>query len=60
MGKRSSFDRIERDFYPTPEEAFLPLVEHLPKTKFYYLEPCAGDGALVEWINKHTKGCSVQ
>lgn len=59
MGKRSNFDRIERDFYPTPEEAFLPLVEHLPKTKFYYLEPCAGDGALVRWINKHTKGKGV-
>ncbi len=59
MGKRSNFDRIERDFYPTPEEGFLPLISHLPKQKFYYTEPCAGDGALVKWITKHTKGVGM-
>ena len=31
MGKRSNFERIERDFYPTPEEALIPLLPHLPK-----------------------------
>jgi hypothetical protein len=45
MGKRSNFERVERDFYPTPREAVLPLLPHLtPGTR--YLEPCAGDGAL--------------
>lgn len=46
MGKRSSFERRERDFYPTPAEAVRPLLRHLsPGTRFS--EPCAGDGALV-------------
>ncbi|MAM60842.1 class I SAM-dependent methyltransferase [Maritimibacter sp. UBA3975] len=46
MGKRSDFERIPRDFYPTPREAVLPLIPHLPEW-FTYLEPCAGDGALI-------------
>ena len=49
MGKRSSFERIPRDFYPTPAEAVLPLLPHLrPGTIF--CEPCAGDGALVRHL----------
>jgi hypothetical protein len=46
MSKRASqFERRERDFYPTPRDAVLPLLPHLaPGTR--YLEPCAGDGAL--------------
>ena len=45
MGKRSDFKRVERDFYPTPMEAVVPLLPHLPR-EFSYWEPCAGDGAL--------------
>ena len=30
MGKRSSFPRRERDKYPTPLSAVLPLLECLP------------------------------
>ena len=53
MGKRSSFERKERDFYPTPLAAVFPLVPHIQtphaargyKTRFS--EPCAGDGTLV-------------
>ena len=59
MGKRSNFERVERDFYPTPEPGFLPLVPHLPKRKFYFTEPCAGNGALAVWITKHTKGVAM-
>lgn len=45
MGKRSTFERRDRDFYPTPAEAVPPLLRHLvPRTRF--VEPCAGDGAL--------------
>ena len=29
MGKRSSFERIERDFYPTPFAAVPPLLQFL-------------------------------
>jgi len=42
MGKRSSFKRIPRDFYPTPKAAVVPLIPHLP-AEFSYWEPCAGD-----------------
>jgi len=48
MSKRApQFERRERDFYPTPREAVLPLLPHLAMpTRF--AEPCAGDGALVD------------
>jgi len=49
MGKRSDFKRIPRDFYPTPREAVLPLLPHLPDV-FSYVEPCAGDGALIDLL----------
>ena len=49
MGKRSDFKRVERDFYPTPMEAVVPLLPHLPR-EFSYWEPCAGDGALVDHL----------
>jgi len=49
MGKRSDFDRIPRDFYPTPVEAVAPLLPHIPDfTQF--AEPCAGDGALIDHL----------
>lgn len=49
MGKRSDFARLPRDFYPTPAEAVRPLLAHLaPGTRF--VEPCAGDGALVDHL----------
>ena len=59
MGKRSDFERVERDFYPTPYKAVEPLIRHLPKKQFAFAEPCAGDGALVEHIETMTNGwCS--
>jgi len=50
MGKRSDFERIERDYYPTPIEAVKPLISHLPKS-FVYAEPCAGDGRLTQHLD---------
>lgn len=55
MGKRSNFERVERDYYPTPLEAVKPLFNHLPN-KFNFTEPCAGDGRLVNHIEQNTKG----
>lgn len=55
MGKRSDFERIPRDYYPTPIKAVEPLVHHLPYS-FDYVEPCAGDGRLVDHITKLTGG----
>jgi hypothetical protein len=50
MGKRSEFERVPRDFYPSPREAVEPLVPHLAG-ETDYVEPCAGDGALIGWLN---------
>jgi len=56
LGKRSNFKRVERDFYPTPYEAVVPLLPFLGcKTKF--IEPCAGDGALVRHLESKGHKC---
>jgi hypothetical protein len=56
MGKRSSFERVERDYYPTPYPAVVPLLAHLaPETEF--IEPCAGGGALIEHLRRHGHKC---
>ena len=56
MGKRSSFERVPRDFYRTPYKPVIPLLPHLdPATR--YSEPCAGDGALVDHLNRHGHIC---
>lgn len=46
MGKRSDFERVPRDFYPTPQSAVEPLLRYLPPS-FTFVEPCAGDGAMI-------------
>jgi hypothetical protein len=56
MGKRSSFDRIPRDFYPTPYEAVIPLLPHLPP-QCEFIEHCAGDGRLIEHLERHGHTC---
>jgi hypothetical protein len=49
MGKRSDFERNERDFYETPLEGVKPLLVHLePNTKF--VEPCGGKGKLIDHL----------
>ena len=55
MGKRSNYERVERDFYPTPWKAVKPLVSELPND-FSFAEPCAGDGSLVNHIETLVDG----
>ena len=51
MGKRSTFERRDKDKYYTPKAAVLPLLPHLkPNTTFF--EPCAGDGRLIEHLEE--------
>ena len=57
MGKRSDFERKPRDFYPTPYEAVVPLLPHL-KDISTFVEPCGGNGALMEHLEKHWLTCS--
>ena len=59
MGKQSNFERVERDFYPTPFAAVLPLLPHLePQTRFH--EPCVGDGDLVMHLEDNGHVCVEQ
>jgi hypothetical protein len=45
LGKRSLFERIDRDKYATPAKAVEPLLRCLkPRTRF--IEPCYGNGDL--------------
>lgn len=50
MGKTSNYEKRPRDFYPSPKKAVMPLVGHLP-SHFWYAEPCAGDGILIEHLD---------
>lgn len=51
MGKRSEFERLPNDYYPTPEAAIRHLKPFLPK-RFTFCEPCAGDGRLTRFLQK--------
>jgi hypothetical protein len=57
MGKRSSFERIPRDFYPTPYLAVPPLIPHL-RGVHTFAEPCCGDGALIRHLESHGLRCA--
>jgi hypothetical protein len=59
MTKRAAgkFERNDRDFYRTPRRPILPLLPHLsPGTVF--IEPCAGDGALVKVLESEGHFCA--
>ncbi len=58
MSKRApQFDRVEKDFYPTPLKAVEALIPFLYQTKF--VEPCAGDGDLIRHVEKFGKKCAA-
>jgi hypothetical protein len=59
MGKRSSFERRESDFYPTPRAAVVPLIPHLRGIRTF-AEPCAGDGDLVRHLESFGLRCVYQ
>jgi hypothetical protein len=56
MGKRSSFERKPRDFYPTPAVAVAPLLPRIKDIEFFD-EPCAGDGALIDILEATGAKC---
>jgi hypothetical protein len=58
VGKRSNFPRRERDDYPTPWPAVVPLLKHLkPGTRF--VEPCCGAGELVGHLERAGHTCAA-
>ncbi len=57
MSKRSAkFKRRDRDFYPTPTSVVIPLAGHI-NADSSFVEPCAGDGALVDALEAHGFRC---
>ena len=54
MGKRSDFEKRDKDKYLTPYEGAKPLMTFLPQRRFTFAEPCAGDGRLVRHIRDVT------
>jgi hypothetical protein len=58
MGKRSDFERVPRDFYPTPREAVFPLLPHL-RPESVFAEPCAGSGDLIRWLEAGGHTCAI-
>lgn len=58
MGKRSDFERIEKDYYVTPREAtpfLLPFLEENTR----YCEPMAGNGAIIRHLSRHGHKCTA-
>lgn len=57
MGKRSDFERVEKDFYrtidPRAVQALLPHILY----KVRYWEPCCGDGDLIAWLGYEGANC---
>ena len=58
MGKRSDFERIERDYYPTPKAAVLPLLPHLQGNEIF-VEPCGGAGHLIRHLEEEGLVCGA-
>lgn len=56
MGKRSNFERIERDFYPTPRKAIEPLADwfNAGDSEGWFAEPCYGAGDLSDALTELT------
>jgi hypothetical protein len=71
MGKRSSFERIEKDYYPTIDkravEALLPVLIETDGVYYdstvsedktvKYIEPCSGQGHLVDQLSEKGLVC---
>lgn len=59
MTKRASnkFERVPRDFYPTPYAPVLPLIKALSPFPTRFIEPCAGEGHLIHWLTRHGHEC---
>ncbi len=56
MGRRSNFERIDKDKYNTVDpRAVPPLIPHLLNGMF--VEPCAGKGCLVDMLTRHGLTC---
>jgi hypothetical protein len=61
MGKRSDFERIPRDLYPTPAKAVQPLIPYLRAAGVRsFAEPCCGNGDLVQHLEGYGLTCAYR
>jgi hypothetical protein len=61
MGKRSDFERIPHDLYPTPAEAVQPLFPYLRMADIgNFAEPCCGNGDLVRHLEGYGLTCAYR
>jgi hypothetical protein len=59
LGKRSNYERRIEDAYPTPFKAVVPAIPHFKADMIYtFVEPCAGDGALVQHLKQFGMHCA--
>lgn len=58
MGKRSNFPRRKNDAYATPAGPVRALLPYLPPAT-HFVEPCAGDGALIDILISAGHVCSA-
>lgn len=59
MGKRSNFDRLDKDAYMTIDpRAAEPLIRYLGSENLTYYEPCVGDGSLKKLLSFECVGDS--
>lgn len=56
MGKRSNFERKPKDLYPTIDPT--AAAKLAPHVSGEYIEPCAGDGALIRLLHPHGLTCT--
>ena len=58
MGKRTSFERREADFYPTPFKAVPPLIPYLRRDDIKtFAELCCGEGDLIRHLESFGLKC---
>jgi hypothetical protein len=61
MGKRSDFERLPHDLYPTPAKAVQPLIRYLHAAGVRtFAEPCCGNGDLVRHLEGYGLICAYR
>jgi hypothetical protein len=61
VGKRSDFERIPHDLYPTPAEAVQPLIPFLRTAGVRtFAEPCCGNGELARHLEGYGLTCAYR
>ena len=58
MSKRAARPRLNKGKYATPLAALLPLLPHLTQPNIKFIEPCAGDGRLADWLEDYGHKCT--